>query len=152
MKKLLLLAMMLFSSTAFAGDFIVGFRGHNNAFDHKAFVEFARQRNLEPIEFSTHDVEKASRYINSRTEDYELYGFSAGAWSVKQILSLQHMTHGRMPRHVTTVGAHPSVNVDFAPWGVSFTNYFDNSGKKHKSPGIHVPVSHDKAMQRINEF
>lgn len=151
MKKVLLV-MLLLSSTAFAGDFVIGFRGQGNAFDHKAFQEFARKRNLEPIEFGSYEAEKAFRYINSRKDGYELYGFSAGAWTVKQVLALQHMNHGRMPMHVTTVGAHPSVNVDFSQWGVPFTNYFDNSGKNHKSPGTHMPVPHSKAMESANKF
>lgn len=152
MQAWIMIVCLLWSTTAGAGEFIVGFRGHNNVFDHKAFIEFARQRNLEPIEFGAHDVEKAARYISSRSEDYELYGFSAGAWSVKQVLSLQHMTHGRMPRHVTTVGAHPSVDVDFAKWNVSFSNYFDDSGRKHRSPGQHMSVPHGRAMQHVNQI
>jgi hypothetical protein len=137
---------------ALAGEFIVGFRGQNDVFDQKAFLEFARKRNLEPLMFSAHDMERASRVINSRDEAYELYGFSQGAWSVKQVLSLQHMKHGRMPKHVTTVGAHPSVDVDFSHWDVPFTNYFDDSGRKHRSPGTHIRVPHGQAMQHVNQL
>lgn len=148
----MMIALLSMCSTVMAGEFIVGFRGENNAFDRVAFREFASRRNLEPMEFVPHDIERASHVIRSRTESYELYGYSMGAWSSKQLLSLLQMNNERMPRHVTTVGAHPSVDVDFSHWGVTFSNYFDDSGRRHKSPGTHMPVPHGAAMKHVNQL
>ena len=143
---------MILINPADAQNFIVGFRGQQDLFDKQAFEELAKIKKLEPIIFGAYEVDRAFKFINSRNDKYELYGYSLGAWSVKQVLSLQHRNKKRMPTHITTVGAHHTLKVDFTDYNVGFSNYFDNGGKKNKSPGTYIDIPHHRIMQHVTDM
>jgi len=128
---------------------IIGFRGSQEQFDQQAFEDFAKKRNLKPIATSPYYMGRAVDMIERYQGYYELYGYSLGAQAVRQTIVYLHQARGPMPGRVTTVGAHAKTNVDFAPYGIAFSNYFDYSGHGNRAPGQHLAVPHDQIMRYV---
>ena len=42
-------------------------------------------------------------------------------------------------------------DVDFKKYDVKFDNYFDDSGRGQKSPGVFLSVSHSKIQKEVNK-
>ena len=149
--KIALASLLLFvaSATAEPQGIIIGFRGSHEQFDQSAFEDFAKKRNLRPITTSPYYIGRAVDIIERHNGYYELYGYSLGAQTVRQVIVYQHQAHKKMPGRVTTTGAHKKTNVDFAPYGIPFTNYFDGSGKGNVAPGQHINVPHDQIMRYV---
>lgn len=137
----------LFSSLTYACDsYVVGFKGKNQAFDQKAFETYVGSKcaALYPAE----QTEQAIKFINTLSVPYELYGFSLGAQSVRTVLTKTTTK----PTFVLTIGAYHTANVNFDKYGVKYKNYFDSSGTRQLSPGIHVPgVPHMKMQEYVNK-
>jgi hypothetical protein len=149
--KIALASLLLFiaSATAEPQAIIIGFRGSQEQFDQRAFEDFAKKRNLLPITTSPYYMARAIDIIERHHGRYELYGYSLGAQTAKQVVVHQHQARKKMPDRVTTVGAHKKTNVDFAPYGIPFINYFDGSGKGNVAPGQHINVPHDQIMRYV---
>ncbi len=130
-------------------SYIVGFRGLNRAFDQRAFDQYADQRGSCSLVYDYTEADLATQFVDTIAEPYELYGYSAGAVAVRQVLQRAQ----RLPQYVMTVGALASVDVDFTRYGVRFDNWFDESGRGSRSPGRYIPrVSHDRIQAYINRF
>ena len=130
-------------------SYVIGFRGLNRAFDQPAFDRYADQRGSCSLVYDYTEVVEAASFVDHIQEPYELYGYSAGAAAVGQILPQV----SRLPDYVITVGALSSVNVDFSRYGIRFDNYFDASGRGSRSPGRYIPgVAHDRIQAYVNRF
>jgi hypothetical protein len=130
-------------------SYVIGFRGLNRAFDQPAFDRYADQRGSCSLVYDYTEVVEAASFVDHIQEPYELYGYSAGAVTVGQILPQV----SRLPDYVITVGALSSVNVDFSRYGIRFDNYFDASGRGSRSPGRYIPgVAHDRIQAYVNRF
>jgi hypothetical protein len=151
--KLLSFLLVLTVTNATAG-YVVAFRGINDQFDTRAFMEYADLKKLQPKIFSPGDITGAINFINQpSTGRYELYGFSQGAVSVSRVLEHQHRHNKQMPSYVITIGAYKTTNVDFTRYQVNFDNYFDRSGLGSAGPGRYLPnVAHMKMQRRVNDF
>jgi len=130
---------------------IIGIRGSQERFDQQAFEDFAKKRNLTPVITSPYYMDRALTVIKHHNGYYELYGYSLGAQTVKQIVAYLHQTRGRMPDRIITVGAHRKTTVDFSGYNINFENYFDGSGKGNPAPGKHLIVTHDKIMRHVSD-
>ena len=130
-------------------SYIVGFRGLNRAFDQRAFDQYADQRGSCSLVYDYTEADLAAQFVDTIAEPYELYGYSAGAVAVRQVLQRAK----RLPEYAITIGALFSVDVDFARYGIRFDNWFDESGRGSRSPGRYIPrVSHDRIQAYINKF
>ena len=130
-------------------SYVVGFRGLNRAFDQPAFDLYADQRGSCSLVYDYTEVAEAASFVDHIQEPYELYGYSAGAMTIGQILPRV----SRLPEYVITVGALSSANVDFSRYGIRFDNYFDDSGRGSRSPGRYIPgVAHDRIQAYVNRF
>ena len=130
-------------------SYVVGFRGLNRAFDQPAFDQYADQRGSCSLVYDYTEADLATKFVDAVAEPYELYGYSAGAVAVSQVLQRAQ----RPPQYVITVGALASVDVNFAQFGVRFDNWFDESGRGSRSPGRYIPqVPHDRIQAYINRF
>jgi len=152
MKMKIALASLLFiiaGATAEPQGIIIGFRGSQEQFDQSAFEDFANKRNLRPITVSPYYMARAIDIIERHGSYYELYGYSLGAQTVRQVIVYQHQAYKRMPGRVTTVGAHKKTNVDFSAYGIVFDNYFDASGQGNSASGQHLAVPHDTIQRYV---
>jgi hypothetical protein len=130
-------------------SYVIGFRGLNRAFDQRAFDRYADWRGSCSLVYDYTEVAEAVSFVDHIQEPYELYGYSAGAVTIGQILPRV----SRLPEYVITVGALSSVNVDFSRYGIRFDNYFDASGRQQRSPGRYIPgVAHDRIQAYVNRF
>lgn len=143
-----ILVFLLLISPAYADNIMIGFVGRGGQFDHKAFKDYASKRNVRPVVMHN-DSRLAVINMIMTNPNYELYGYSKGAATVSYLLSVINQNKMPKPRHVTTVGALSSVDVDFRKYNVSFNNYFDASGRNQKSPGVHLKVSHGQIMRYV---
>ncbi len=148
----LLVLFLFITQSAIADDYIIGFRGMNEQFDTEAFVQFALKRNLKPYVFSHNQVSSAVRLIKSKKKNYELYGYSLGAVSVRETLTILRKENVHMPTFIITVGAHRTTNVDFKSFDVDFFNFFDDSGKGSLSPGLYISVPHHQIMRYVTDM
>lgn len=131
-----------------ADGVMIGFRGARGAFDAAAFRAHAERRGLRPVILSAEQHEQALRIIRQNPGPYELYGYSKGAVAVGHVMRKVRAQGLPRPKHVITVGALRSVNVDWRPYGVPFRNWFDASGRGNPAPGIHVRgVGHDRIQR-----
>ena len=95
------------------------------------------------------EIDSAANFINQKNKSYQLYGFSAGASAIVQVLKKVK----RMPNFVLTIGAWYTTDVDFGDYEINFDNFFDDSGRQQQSPGIHVyNISHGKMQEYVNDF
>lgn len=142
--KHLIAILMLWPAVALAcSGWVIGFRGNHGQFDHKAFEQYAHWRGYCHQWFEWNHIDAALTFINQINTPYQLYGFSRGAGSVRQIL----LKTQRKPEFVITTGAFRTTNVNFDFFGVPYHNYFDRSGRGQTSPGIFVPIEHGKIQQ-----
>jgi hypothetical protein len=88
---------------------------------NRAFDRYADWRGSCSLVYDYTEVAEAVSFVDHIQEPYELYGYSAGAVTIGQILPRVL----RLPEYVITVGALSSVNVDFSRYGIRFDNYFD---------------------------
>lgn len=141
--------MLLFVNQANA-DVLIGFKGKYGSFDYKAFNELANKKGLKPIIAN----ETSRLYLINLIQNnpnYELYGYSKGAAIVSYVVSMVHQNNMNKPKSIITVGAYRNTDVDFRKYNIHFENYFDDSGKGQKSPGIFVKVPHDKIMRYVTD-
>ena len=150
--RYLILLFLFLSSSVIAKDFIIGFRGMDEQFDTEAFILFAHKRNLKPYVFSANQVSSAVRLIKSKKKNYELYGYSLGAVSVRETLTILKKENVHMPTFIITVGAYKTTNVNFKDFDVNFFNFFDDSGKGSLSPGLYIPVPHHQIMRYVTDM
>jgi len=150
--RYLILLFLFFSSSVIAKDFIIGFKGMNEQFDTEAFIIFAQKRNLKPYVFNANQVSSAVRLIKSKKKNYELYGYSLGAVSVRETLTILKRENVHMPTFIITVGAYKTTNVNFTDFDVNFFNFFDDSGKGSLSPGLYIPVPHHQIMRYVTDM
>ena len=130
--------------------FVIGFTGLNETFDQQAFFDFASKRQLIPITLSWKQEDVALSIIAGSKGYYELYGFSRGASTAYSVVSKRR---GRKPGCVTTIGAYHSTNVDFTKFKIPFVNYFDESGRGQRSPGIYIKnVGHLSIQSHVNNI
>jgi hypothetical protein len=135
--------------TAFACQgYLIGFKGVNNQFDARAFMEYSNNVGLCGRIYSPKEVDEAIKFITNNKLPYELYGYSMGAESVRKILEKRPL---RKPEFVITIGAYRTANVDFDKFNVPYVNYFDDSGVGQKSWGYFLKVPHDKIQQEVNK-
>jgi hypothetical protein len=152
MRILIFFLALFVSTTAFAADIIIGFKGKMGAFDQKAFEDFAAKRKLKPIVMN---MESRLTLINTikNNPNYELYGYSLGAAHVAYVVKMAYDSNLPMPKRVTTVGAFYSTDVDFRKYNVKFDNYFDASGAGQQSPGKHIGgVNHGAMMRYVTDY
>lgn len=150
MKKLIVFVLSCFYLSAFACQgVVVGFKGINDAFDHKAFARYAEKQGLCARAFSWHQTREAVKLIGSLSVPYQLYGYSKGAVSVSEVL--QHSAL-KKPEFVITIGAYRTTDVNFDRYGVRYVNYFDSSGLGQRSAGIFLDVSHWEIQKEVNNL
>lgn len=150
--RYLFFLLLFFSSSVIAKDFIIGFRGMNGQFDTEAFIEFAQKRKLKPYVFNHDQVSSAIKLIKSENRNYQLYGYSLGAMSVRDTLTILKKENVRMPTFVITVGAYKTTDVNFENFNVDFINFFDDSGKGSLSPGLYISVPHHRIMKYVTDM
>ena len=150
MKKLLIALTLLCPLETYANDcVIIGFRGLKGQFDQTAFEDYAKLRGLYPITLYHEDLDIAMSIVEDE-KCYYLYGFSKGAESVMKVVKAAYDKLYPSPIEVMTIGAYKTANVDFRPYNIQFKNYFDESGKGQRSPGIHVAgIPHNKMQQYV---
>lgn len=150
MKKILATIITLLPLQTYANDcVIIGFRGLKGQFDQSAFEGYAKLKDSYPIVLDYQEVDLALEIIDDNS-CYYLYGFSKGAESVIKVLKKVIKNNLPTPHHTLTIGAWHTINVDFRPYNIYFTNYFDSSGVGQKSPGTHVAgVPHSKMQQYV---
>lgn len=149
MKKFVLLLFILPNiSFACIGN-IIAFKGLNDNFDNEAFVEYSNFVGYCGVTFSHNQTKQAIKFINENKLPYELYGYSKGTESVRTILLTKNL---RQPRFVITMGAYKTTDVNFDKFFVPYLNYFDDSGKGQKGPGVFLNVSHDRIQSEVNNF
>jgi len=149
MKFVIAFILTLLSTHAHA-DIIIGFKGKYGQFDHKAFNEFAAKRNLKPI-VAHNDSRLFLINLIQNNPNYELYGYSRGAAIAAYVVRMAYDNKMPMPKAITTVGAYKSTDVDFTIYGIKFNNYFDDSGRGQKSPGIFIKVPHNQIMRYVTD-
>ena len=145
--KFLLLLSLPISSLACEG-YVVGFAGQNGVFDKKSFDEYANRYKYCAKSYFWQDKDKAILFIKDLTIPYQLYGFSKGAETVSKVLKEVN----KKPNFILTVGAHKTVNVDFTKYGIPFQNFFDDSGKGQKSPGVFLNKPHIQMQAAVNKL
>ena len=129
--------------------YVVGFRGLGEAFDQVAFDQYVAQQQGCGRVYNYTQARLAAEFVDSIDWPYELYGYSAGAVSVGQVL--KHAT--RQPEYAVTMGALSTVDVDFSQYGIKFDNWFDDSGRGSRSPGRYLPdVAHDRIQAYVNQY
>ena len=151
MKTLLTLFFIFYTavSSAECSSYVIGFRGAGGAFDQAAFDRYAERNAACSLVYNSEEIDNAANFINQTTGSYQLYGFSAGASAIVPVLKKVK----RMPGFVLTIGAWYTTDVDFGDYEINFDNFFDESGKLQKSPGIHVyNISHGKMQEYVNDF
>lgn len=137
-------------SMAFACQgLVIGFKGVDDAFDHKAFTHYAKKQGYCAKSFSWYQTKEAVKLIGNLSIPYQLYGYSKGAVSVSEVL--QHSAL-KKPEFVITIGAHRTTNVNFDRFGVRYVNYFDSSGLGQRSAGIFLDVSHWEIQREVNDL
>jgi hypothetical protein len=150
----ILFALFLFFSNpvepaAVCSRYVIGFRGLNSAFDQAAFDQYVAQRQGCGRVYNYTQAGSAVEFVKSISQPYELYGYSAGAVAVGQVLKQSR----RQPEYVVTVGALATVNVDFSQYDIKFDNWFDDSGRGSRSPGRYLPgVAHDRIQAHVNQY
>jgi len=147
MKKIIYAALFLPTIAFACNGYVIGFKGINDAFDHKSFIAYADRIGYCAKSYSWHDTNSAKLLIKNTTIPYYLYGYSMGAVSVRKVLT-QDL---RKPEFVITIGAYRTTNVNFEKYSVRYANYFDRSGLGQTSPGTFLNVSHDKIQQEVNK-
>jgi len=150
MKKLIATILTIWPLQTYANDcVIIGFRGLTGQFDQTAFEDYAKLRGLYPITLYHEDLDIAMSIVEDE-KCYYLYGFSKGAESVMKVVKAAYNKLYPSPIEVMTIGAYKTANVDFRPYNIQFKNYFDESGKGQRSPGIHVAgIPHNKMQQYV---
>jgi hypothetical protein len=151
MKILLTLLLVFYTAVGSAGcsSYVIGFRGAGGAFDQAAFDRYAERNAACSLVYNSEEIVAAVNFINQTKGSYQLYGFSAGASAIVQVLKKVK----RMPNFVLTIGAWYTTDVDFGDYEINFDNFFDDSGRQQQSPGIHVyNVSHGKMQEYVNDF
>lgn len=145
----LIAILMLWPAAALAcSGWVIGFRGHNEAFDYEAFADYATNQGLCFRSFGWQDSAEAERFIQRISTPYQLYGFSRGAETVARLLR-----QGRVrPHSVITVGAYRTVDVNFDRYGIPYRNFFDQSGRGQRSPGVFLDVEHHRAQRTVTEI
>ena len=150
MFKLLFLITLLFANSANACiGYVVAFRGQNDIFDQPALEQYANHLGYCYKVFGWYQSKYAVHFISSTDVKYRLYGFSKGAETISRLLK---DSSTRKPEYVLTVGAFRTVDVDFKKYNIKFENYFDNSGRGQKSPGIFLSVSHSLIQKEVNKL
>jgi hypothetical protein len=149
--RLFLFLLLLTTGVAHAdcGSYVIGFRGASGAFDQAAFDRYAERNADCSVVYNSDEITDAVEFINQTREPYQLYGYSAGASAIKPILRKVR----RMPGFILTVGAWYLTDVNFDRYDIDFDNFFDESGRQQKSPGMHVPnVPHDRMQEYVTQF
>ena len=151
MKTLLTLLLVFYTAVGSAkcSSYVIGFRGAGGAFDQAAFDRYAERNAACSLVYNSEEIVAAVNFINQTKGSYQLYGFSAGASAIVQVLKKVK----RMPNFVLTIGAWYTTDVDFGNYEINFDNFFDESGRQQQSPGIHVyNISHGKMQEYVNDF
>jgi hypothetical protein len=143
------LLLLLFPIHAIAcSNYVIGFKGLNDVFDHASFNQYANHLGACAKVYKWHQYIQAVQFVEQNRVKYTVYGFSKGAEATFKFMQLV----GHKPTFIVTVGAHGTTNVNFSQFGVEFLNVFDYSGKGQQSPGIHLSVSHYKIQQEANKY
>jgi len=151
MKTAVAALLLLFSSIVSACDgWVIGFRGLNGAFDEQAFKSYAQRLGYCAQAYGWNQQTPALKKISKLTTPYHLYGYSKGAESVKLVLDKLWISESPMPQYIITIGAWRSVNLDFYEYAIPFSNYFDNSGRGQRSPGVFLSVEHHRMQKEVN--
>jgi hypothetical protein len=147
---LFLLSLFFFTGAVNAcTGYVIGFRGLNEAFDHRAFEEYALNTGYCSRSYSASQRASAERFIKTLEVPYHLYGYSLGAATVGAVIRGGRV---QMPQYILTVGAYKTTDVNFDRYGVLYNNYFDASGRGQRSRGIFLEVSHSKIQSEVNKF
>jgi hypothetical protein len=146
--KTLLFILLLIPQLANACErYVIGFKGINNVFDEIAFRKYAIKHKACTLSYGWNQYKIAIKFINSNTKQYQLYGFSKGAESVGKVLKEVK----RKPYKVVTFGAYHTANVNYQFYNVPTQNFFDRSGSRNLSKGIHIKnVDHEKIQSYVN--
>jgi len=129
--------------------YVIGFKGLNEAFDNDAFITYSNHFNYCNKVYSWHQHEEALNFIHNLDVRYRLYGYSKGAATVEYILKNNKK---KKPEYVITIGAYKTTNVNFDKYKVKYKNYFDDSGRGQKSPGVFLQVSHSEIQKEVNKL
>jgi hypothetical protein len=148
--KLLILLFLFFSTNVYScSGYVIGFKGLNGVFDTKSFNEYVKTTNYCSKVYNWNQEKEALKFINYLQTPYKLYGFSRGAASV---FTIMNQLNSKKPEYIITVGAYRTTDVNFDKFQVEYKNYFDNSGRGQKSPGIFLDVSHADIQREVNRF
>jgi hypothetical protein len=150
MKKIVLIFLSVLPALMHAcTGYVIGFKGLNEAFDNDAFIAYSNHFNYCPKVYSWHQHNQALNFVHNLDVKYHLYGYSKGAATVGYVLK---NTRKKKPEYVTTIGAYKTTNVNFDEYNVEYENYFDNSGKGQKSPGVFLKVPHSEMQKQVNKL
>lgn len=148
MKKFVLFLLLVPCLSVACEKYVIGFRGINNIFDENAFRHYAKKHNSCSLVYSWNQTHTAANFINQTKKPYQLYGFSKGASSIGTVLKLVK----RKPYSIVTVGAYHTANVNYGVYNIPTRNFFDYSGKRNVSPGIHIRgIDHTSIQSYVNK-
>ena len=98
--------------------------------------------------YSWNQAHLAVKFINRNNKQYQLYGYSKGAESIKHVL--KNVKH--KPYSIVTIGAYHTAQVNYGVYGIETRNYFDSSGRRNVAPGVHISnVSHQAIQSYVNK-
>jgi len=150
MKKIIITFIISISSIAHAcSGYIIGFRGKDNQFDQQAFNLYADRVGYCSNAYNWQQYKDAIKLIKTLSVPYQLYGYSQGAVTVANLLKIKDLTK---PEFVITIGAYRTTDVNFDRYKIKYINYFDNSGRGQRSPGIFLNVPHSEIQREVNNF
>ena len=129
--------------------YVIGFKGLNDAFDNVAFETYSNHYNYCNKVYSWHQLDEALDFIHKLNVRYRLYGYSKGAETVGHVLKNNKR---KKPEYVITIGAYKTTNVNFDKYKVKYKNYFDDSGRGQKSPGVFLQVPHSEIQKEVNKL
>ena len=143
---------LLFSMPLFVyacSGYIIGSRGKDSQFDQHAFNEYTDRIGYCSNVYNWHQDKDAIKLIKTLSVPYQLYGYSQGAVTIANLLKIKDLTK---PEFVITIGAYRTTDVNFDRYKIKYINYFDNSGKGQRSPGIFLNVPHNEIQREVNNF
>lgn len=129
--------------------YVVGFKGKNDAFDMHSFNNYVTKQNYCGKVYSWNQHGNAINFISLIDKPYQLYGYSKGVVGLKKVLNTSYL---KKPYYIITIGAYKTTDVNFDTFNISYDNYFDESGRGQKSPGIYLNVPHHLMQKEVNKI
>ncbi len=151
MKYIIAAAVLSLQCTANAcTGYVVGYKGMHDLFDKDAYNTYVASTSYCSKVYSHWQVAESEKFIKTLKVPYQLYGYSAGARAISDVMPLLRKHNSAMPELILTFGAYKTAKVNFTEYKVPFKNFFDGSGIGQTSPGVYLKVPHSKIQAEAN--